>query len=101
MTKKKRATRAKSSGPKANGSTKGKKTQQARPEATTKAKKAPPKEDLVVFAFRLTPEERNAIHKAAGPGKASRFVRALATAASRADEKTVSEMVKAVRESTV
>ena len=30
-----------------------------------------PKEELVVFAFRLTPAERDAIHKAAGPAKAS------------------------------
>ena len=70
---------------------KAKKTETSEPKA--------PKEDLVVFAFRLTQEERALIHKAAGPAKASRFVRALATAASRADEKTVCDMVKAVRES--
>jgi len=44
------------------------------------------KENLCVFAFRLTPEERDAIHKAAGPAKASKFVRALALAAARNDE---------------
>ena len=48
-----------------------------------------PKEALVVFAFRLTPKERKAIHQAAGPAKASRFVRALAVAASQGDETAV------------
>ena len=75
----------------------GKLAETKKAKATPKEKK--PKEELVVFAFRLTQEERALIHKAAGPAKASRFVRALATAASRADEKTVSDMVKAVRES--
>ncbi len=32
------------------------------------------KDEKVVFAFRLTLDERKAIHKAAGPGGASRFV---------------------------
>ena len=39
--------------------------------STTKTRKKDPR---VVFAFRLTPAERTAIHKAAGPGGASRFV---------------------------
>lgn len=52
------------------------------------------KEDLCVFAFRLTPEERDAIHKAAGPAKASRFVRALAVAAARNDEAAVRAIMK-------
>jgi len=43
-------------------------------------------EELCVFAFRLAPEERDAIHKAAGPGKASRFVRTLVAAAARDDQ---------------
>jgi len=34
-----------------------------------------PKVPMVVFAFRLTKEQRDAIHKAAGPGKATQFVR--------------------------
>ena len=52
----------------------------------TKAKAAKPKTDkttkdkLIVFAFRLTPAERNAIHKTAGPARASRFVRRVAVA---------------------
>jgi hypothetical protein len=57
-----------------------------------------PKENLVVFAFRLRAEERDAIHAAAGPAKASKYVRALTLAASRGDEKTVLEIVKAVKE---
>jgi len=60
-----------------------------------KAAKAP-KEDLMVFAFRLTKEESAAIHKAAGPGKASKFVRALLAAATRNDEATVKEILKSV-----
>jgi len=61
-----------------------------------KAKQAP-KEELVVFAFRLRPEERDLIHRAAGAAKASRFVRALSVAASRGDEKAVVEIVGAVK----
>ena len=55
------------------------------------------KENLCVFAFRLTPEERDAIHKAAGPAKASKFVRALAVAAARRDEAAVRTIMKEVQ----
>lgn len=68
------------------------------PEAVAQAE--PKKEkfaDLCVFAFRLTEEERNAIHKAAGPAKASKFVRSLAVAAARNDEATVQAIMKAIR----
>lgn len=75
------------------------KPKKASKKTAVKADPKTPKEDLVVFAFRLTQEERALIHKAAGPARASRFVRALAIAASRADEKTVCEMMKAVHES--
>ncbi len=53
--------------------------------AKVKAPKEPKalKEPLVVFAFRLKPEERDAIHEAAGPGKATRFVLAAALAAAK------------------
>ena len=61
-------------------------------------KEKPPKEELVVFAFRLKPGERDAIHAAAGPAKASKYVRGLTLAASRGDEKTVLEIVRAVKE---
>jgi hypothetical protein len=39
----------------------------------------------VVFAFRLTQAEREEIHNAVAPSKASRFVRAIALAAARHD----------------
>ena len=50
-----------------------------------------------MFAFRLTPAERDAIHKAAGPAKASKFVRSLAVAAARNDEAAVKAILKAVQ----
>jgi hypothetical protein len=56
-----------------------------------------PREELCVFAFRLTPAERDAIHKAAGPAKASKFVRTLAVAAARNDETTVRAIMKEVQ----
>ena len=52
------------------------------------------REDLCVFAFRLTAEERDAIHKAAGPAKASKFVRTLVVAAARNDEAAVKAIMK-------
>jgi len=55
------------------------------------------REELCVFAFRLTPAERDAIHKAAGPAKASKFVRTLAVAAARNDETTVRAIMKEVQ----
>lgn len=54
-------------------------------ETTPKKEKAP-KEDLVVFAIRLTEPERKAIHDAAGPRNATQFVRAVALAAARGDD---------------
>ncbi|MFH1689346.1 MAG: hypothetical protein ABIE42_03810, partial [Candidatus Eisenbacteria bacterium] len=54
------------------------------------------REDLCVFAFRLTPKERDAIHKAAGSGKASKFVRALAVAAARNDAAAVKAIMEGV-----
>ena len=44
--------------------------------------------DLVVFAMRLPAEERDLIHKVAGAGGATRFVRAAALAAAKGDTKT-------------
>jgi hypothetical protein len=61
-----------------------------KPPAKPKAAKGPkpakvnaPKEPLVVFAFRLSEADRDAIHKAAGPGKATKFVLAAALAAAK------------------
>jgi hypothetical protein len=59
-----------------------------------KAKAA--REELCVFAFRLTAEERDAIHKAAGPAKASKFARNLLVAAARKDEAAVRAIMKEV-----
>ena len=55
-----------------------------------------PREELCVFAFRLTAEERTAIHKAAGPGKASKFARNLLVAAAQKDEAAVKAIMKEV-----
>lgn len=52
-----------------------------------------PTGDLVVFAFRLTPAERDLIHKAAGPAKASKYVRTLAVAAANGDEELVLKLL--------
>ncbi len=41
----------------------------------------------VVFAFRLNAADRDLIHKAAGPARATRFVLAAALAAATADHK--------------
>ena len=54
----------------------------AKKAARPKAAKAP-KEDLVVFAFRLPEAERDAIHKTAGPRNATQFVRRVARAFAR------------------
>ncbi len=56
------------------------------PKATKELKpkkERKPTEPLVVFAFRLKPEERDAIHRAAGPGKATKFVLATALSAAK------------------
>jgi hypothetical protein len=50
-------------------------------------------ENLCVFALRMTPEERDEIHEAAGPARASRFVRAVALAAARGDLKAVQSIL--------
>jgi len=63
--------------------------------ANAEPKKKAAREELCVFAFRLTEEERDAIHKAAGPAKASKFVRTLLVAAARNDEAAVKAIMKA------
>ncbi len=58
----------------------------AKPKAPKEPKKAKaPKEPLVVFAFRLSEADRDLIHKAAGPAKATKFVRTAALAAANHD----------------
>ena len=76
----------------------GRKSGTARASAKAEgAKENTPREELCVFAFRLTPEERTAIHKAAGPAKASKFARNLLAAAARKDEAAVKAIMKEVQ----
>ena len=59
-----------------------------------KAKKEkPPREEQVVFAFRFSESDRATIHTAAGPAKATKFVRAAALAAANADHKAFDALV--------
>ncbi len=67
-------------------------------KAATKQKVAKPKEDLVVFAFRLTEAERTKIHVAAGPANASRFIRHIAIAFADEDVKAFQAVLKEARE---
>ena len=75
---------------------------QARPAKATRAvvpdepKPKAPREELCVFAFRLTEAERDAIHKAAGPAKASKFARNLLVAAANKDEAAVRAIMKEI-----
>ena len=62
----------------------GKQEPKAAKESKPKKEKAP-KEALVVFAFRLPATDRDLIHKAAGPAKATKFVHAAALAAANGD----------------
>ena len=63
------------------------------PSTPTVEKSTVPAEELVVFAFRLTPAERELIHRAAGPAGASRFVRAVSIAAASGDEDAVLKLL--------
>lgn len=75
----------------------GKSTKPTKKAKTTKEpkpkKEKAPKEPLVVFAFRLTAAQRDAIHRAAGPGKATRFVRSAAIAAASGDKPAFEELL--------
>ena len=73
--------------------TRARKPAAEKPAAETKA----PREELCVFAFRLTEAERDAIHKAAGPAKASKFARSLLVAAATKDEAAVRAIMKEVQ----
>ena len=64
---------------------------------TKKAAKAK-KEELVVFAFRLTPVERDAIHKTAGPRNATRLVRQVAVAFGNENEAGFKAALKEAKE---
>jgi hypothetical protein len=75
-----------------------KKTTRARKPAAKKpaVEAKAPREELCVFAFRLTEAERDAIHEAAGPAKASKFARNLLVAAATKDDAAVKALMKAV-----
>ena len=65
-----------------------KKAKQQKTADKKAARQAGPKrDDLVVFAFRLPKGDRDLIHTAAGPGKASSFGLAAILAAATADKK--------------
>ena len=80
----------------------------AKPKAATnvkKAAKAPkptrekkPKDATRVFAMRVTDAELAAIHKAAGPRNATRFIRAVAAAFAAEDEAAFRTVVKEAKE---
>ncbi len=73
-------------------------TKKATPKkATTKQKAAKPKEDLVVFAIRLTQAERDKIHATAGPRNATHFVRTVAAAFANEDEAAFKATLKEAR----
>ena len=67
-------------------------------EAKPKKEKAP-KVPLVVFAFRLSEADRDRIHAAAGPGRATRFVLSAALAAANADSKAFETLVAQAKQS--
>lgn len=82
------AAAAEESTPKAVTKTGKKAARRAVPKSKRTADAVMPKaksDGLCVFAFRLSAQERDEIHDAAGPARASRFVRALALAAARRD----------------
>ena len=80
--------------------TKKKAAKKAAKKAKATAKRIrPAKEDgLVVFAHRMSLEEREAFHTAAGPAKASKVARALAVAFTNGDEAAFRALVKEARE---
>ena len=65
---------------------------------TTPKLAKPPKETLCVFAFRLAPAERDAIHKTAGPRNATQFVRRVAVAFAKEDESAFRAVLKEARD---
>lgn len=56
-----------------------------------------PKDDLMVFAFRLTKAESAALHRAAGPANASHVMRALAGAFAAEDHAAFEAIIEDAR----
>ena len=81
----KRAARARPTAPESKAEPKA-----TQPDDTTST------EEQVVFAFRLSRAERDAIHAAAGPARASRFVKSLAIAAAQGDIDAIHSIVAEV-----
>jgi hypothetical protein len=71
---------------------KAKKVKEPKPKKEKAPK--PTKEPLVVFAFRLSEADRTAIHDAAGPAKATKFVLSAALAAASGDRKAFDALVE-------
>lgn len=85
--------------------TTSKKTAVKKAPATTAASKktatkkpTTPKENMVVFAIRLTQAERDKIHATAGPRNATHFVRTVAAAFANEDVKAFQAVLKEARE---
>jgi len=68
-------------------------------QTTRPRKQSTSGEPQVVFAFRLSETDRDRIHQAAGPGKATQFVRAAALAAAAGDRKSFEDLVAQARAS--
>jgi hypothetical protein len=79
--------------PKTKKAAKVKAVKELAPKEPKPKKEKVPKEPMVVFAFRLSEAQRNAIHKAAGPGKATKFVRSAALAAAGGDRPAFEELL--------
>ncbi len=69
-----------------------KKTKAKAAKESKPRKEKTPREPLVVFAFRLAAAERDLIHKAAGPGKATRLVKGATLAAATGNTKAFEEL---------
>ena len=84
--------------PKAKGNSTAATSKKPKPVKKTESEKKPkkektPKEPMVVFAFRLTKEQRDLIHKAAGQAKGTKFVRAAAIAAANMDRPAFDQLL--------
>jgi hypothetical protein len=75
------------------------KVKKAKPAKQAKEKRErKAKEELCVFALRLTPAERDDLHAMAGPARASRFARTVLAAAAQGDEGAFRAAIKEARE---
>ena len=69
-------------------------------KAAKSKKEKPPKQPLCVFAFRLSEADRDLIHRAAGKGGATRFVRSAAIAVATGDTNVLTELTAQARQNT-